>query len=134
MLIWWLFTIILPDIIAPGVDILAAYSPFGVIHVDPLFKRLGNFTILSGTFVSCPHAAGVAAYVKSFHPDWSPSAIQSAIMTTGNLIFYHQNIIWSDNLIWKLAFLNHQILSMKFSKNKDAEFAFGLGISIMLKL
>ncbi|KAH9752070.1 subtilisin-like protease SBT4.10 [Citrus sinensis] len=64
-------------------DILAAYSPFGVIHVDPLFKRLGNFTILSGTFVSCPHAAGVAAYVKSFHPDWSPSAIQSAIMTTG---------------------------------------------------
>ncbi|KAH9686056.1 subtilisin-like protease SBT4.3 [Citrus sinensis] len=75
-----------PNEIAPDIlkiYILAAYSPFGVIHVDPLFKRLGNFTILSGTFVSCPHAAGVAAYVKSFHPDWSPSAIQSAIMTTG---------------------------------------------------
>ncbi|XP_057777115.1 subtilisin-like protease SBT4.3 [Salvia miltiorrhiza] len=32
--------------------------------------------------MSCPHVAGSAAYVKSLHPNWSPSAIKSALMTT----------------------------------------------------
>ncbi|KAL9451325.1 hypothetical protein AB3S75_012980 [Citrus x aurantiifolia] len=93
--------ILKPDISAPGVDILAAFSPFGVPIGDPLFKRQVTYSILSGTSMSCPHVAGVAAYVKSFHPDWSPSALKSAIMTTAR--------------------------PMNSSKNKDAEFAFGSG-------
>ncbi|GAB2214767.1 hypothetical protein Droror1_Dr00019130 [Drosera rotundifolia] len=32
--------------------------------------------------MSCPHVAGAAAYVKSLHPEWSPSAIKSAFMIT----------------------------------------------------
>ncbi|GKA58900.1 uncharacterized PKHD-type hydroxylase-like protein [Tanacetum coccineum] len=40
--------------------------------------------LLRWTFVSCPHVAAGAAYVKSFHPEWSPSAIKSALMTTGS--------------------------------------------------
>ncbi|KAM5583482.1 subtilisin-like protease SBT4.3 [Rosa sericea] len=74
--------IIKPDITAPGVDILAAYSPVASISESPEDKRHVKYHILSGTSVSCPHAAAVAAFVKSFHPDWSPSAIKSSLMTT----------------------------------------------------
>lgn len=73
-----------PEITAPGIDILAAYSPVASLSDGPLDKRRVRYNIESGTSMSCPHAAGVAAYIKSFHPDWSPSAIKSAIMTTGN--------------------------------------------------
>ena len=65
-----------PDITAPGVEILAAYSP------DADTSQV-KYSIESGTSMACPHVAGVAAYVKTFHPEWSPSMIHSAIMTTG---------------------------------------------------
>ncbi|KAL0421169.1 UNVERIFIED_CONTAM: Subtilisin-like protease SBT4.3 [Sesamum latifolium] len=74
--------ILKPDITAPGVEILAAYSPVGSASSFVPDKGSANYSILSGTSMSCPHAAGAAAYVKSVHPDWSPSAIKSAIMTT----------------------------------------------------
>jgi subtilisin family serine protease len=63
-----------PDITAPGVDIVAAVSPAG--HHDNLYD--GE----SGTSMSSPHIAGIAALLRSAHPDWTPSTVKSALMTT----------------------------------------------------
>lgn len=74
--------ILKPDLIGPGVNILAAWSetigPTG-LETD---TRKTQFNIMSGTSMSCPHISGVAALLKAAHPTWSPSAIKSALMTT----------------------------------------------------
>ncbi|XP_051121272.1 subtilisin-like protease SBT3 [Andrographis paniculata] len=74
--------ILKPDVTAPGVLILAGNSPgvaAAAINETSLFS---NYTLLWGTSMACPHVSGVAALLKAAHPDWSPSAIQSAMMTT----------------------------------------------------
>jgi len=63
-----------PDVIAPGQDILAAVAPPGNAGRD--------FNLYSGTSMSSPHVAGLAALLKNLHPDWSPMAIKSALMTS----------------------------------------------------
>ncbi|KAG2299812.1 hypothetical protein Bca52824_036284 [Brassica carinata] len=91
-----------PDVSAPGLEILAAFSPEASPSDNPGDKRSVKFSVMSGTSMACPHVAGVAAYVKSFRPDWSPSAIKSAIMTSATPM---TNVM----------------------KNPDQEFAFGSG-------
>ncbi|KAI3961002.1 hypothetical protein MKW92_048142 [Papaver armeniacum] len=75
--------ILKPDITAPGVNILAAWSP---VATDGTGGRSTDYTIISGTSMSCPHISAVAAIIKSYHPSWSPSAIKSAIMTTATVM------------------------------------------------
>lgn len=74
--------ILKPDVIGPGVNILAGWSeavgPTG-LESD---SRKTQYNIMSGTSMSCPHISGLAALLKAAHPDWSPSAIKSALMTT----------------------------------------------------
>jgi subtilisin family serine protease len=65
-----------PDVIAPGQDILAAVAPPGQGGRD--------FNLLSGTSMSSPHAAGLAALLAQKHPSWSPMMIKSALMTSGS--------------------------------------------------
>jgi len=62
-----------PDIMAPGVDVLAAVAP------PTNFGR--NFDFYSGTSMSSPHIAGIGALMKDAHPRWSPMMIKSALMT-----------------------------------------------------
>ncbi|XP_062083349.1 subtilisin-like protease SBT4.4 [Humulus lupulus] len=78
--------IVKPDISAPGVDILAAYSYEVSPSDNTNDKRRVKYNIISGTSMACPHVAGAAAYVKTFHPHWSPSAIKSSLMTTAWLM------------------------------------------------
>ncbi|XP_031259152.1 subtilisin-like protease SBT3.5 isoform X2 [Pistacia vera] len=67
--------ILKPDITAPGVNILAATSP--------LHRLADNgYVLFSGTSMATPHVSGIVALVKALHPDWSPAAIKSALITT----------------------------------------------------
>ncbi|XP_062196653.1 CO(2)-response secreted protease-like [Phragmites australis] len=75
-------SILKPDLMAPGVSILAATIPSGDIGDVPPGKKPSAFAIKSGTSMACPHVAGAAAFVKSAHPGWTPSMIRSALMTT----------------------------------------------------
>jgi subtilisin family serine protease len=63
-----------PDVIAPGQDILAAVAPPANAGRD--------FDVYSGTSMSTPHVAGLAALLMDLHPDWSPMAVKSALMTS----------------------------------------------------
>ena len=65
-----------PDITAPGVDVAAAY------HADHTDPGTPTFSQISGTSMSAPHIAGLAALMKQEFPEWSPAAIKSAMMTT----------------------------------------------------
>jgi hypothetical protein len=57
-----------PDITAPGSLILAAYVP------NP-----DSTNIISGTSMAQPHVSGASLLLRSLHPDWSPTAVKSAL-------------------------------------------------------
>ncbi|TMW84967.1 hypothetical protein EJD97_024043 [Solanum chilense] len=77
-------SILKPDLIAPGVNIIAAWpqnlGPSGL----PEDSRRVNFTVMSGTSMACPHVSGIAALLHSAHPKWTPAAIRSALVTTAD--------------------------------------------------
>ncbi|PPD90831.1 hypothetical protein GOBAR_DD12214 [Gossypium barbadense] len=86
--------ILKPDIIGPGVNILAAW-PF---PLDNNINSKSTFNIMSGTSMSCPHLSGIAALLKSSHPTWSPAAIKSAMMTSTDLFNIGGKLIVDETL------------------------------------
>jgi len=81
--------VIKPDIAAPGVGILAAMRD--------------SYKFASGTSMSAPHVAGIIAFLKVLHPQWSPAALKSAIITTASVTDEHGMPILADGLPRKIA-------------------------------
>ncbi|KAK1285146.1 Xylem serine proteinase 1 [Acorus calamus] len=79
-------SILKPDLVAPGLDVLAAYPDAQSVTRYPEDDRHAKYIIQSGTSMAAPHVTAAAAYVKSFHPTWSPAAIKSALITTAKVM------------------------------------------------
>lgn len=61
-----------PDLVAPGFGQLAASS-----------SSVGeSWTLLSGSSAASARVSGLAARVRSAHPDWSATGVRSALMTS----------------------------------------------------
>ncbi|RWV81612.1 hypothetical protein GW17_00056947, partial [Ensete ventricosum] len=59
-----------PDITAPGLNILAAWSESSSPTKLEDDHRSVKYDLYSGTSMSCPHVSAVAALLKSLYPDW----------------------------------------------------------------
>ncbi|OEL38583.1 Subtilisin-like protease SBT1.4 [Dichanthelium oligosanthes] len=70
--------ILKPDVTAPGVNILAAWTDV----TSPSGLDSEKFSITTVTSVSCAHVSGIAAMLRQAHPEWSPAVIKSALITT----------------------------------------------------
>ena len=65
-----------PDIMAPGVDVIAGFSPA---------NNGRDYDFVSGTSMSSPHIAGLGALLIQKHPKWSPMMVKSALLTTASV-------------------------------------------------
>lgn len=71
-----------PDLVAPGVDIIAARAT-GTELGEPVGR---HFTRLSGTSMAAPHVAGAATLLAQHHPEWTAAKLKSALVGTATPI------------------------------------------------
>jgi hypothetical protein len=81
-------SVIKPDITAPGVQVLAGASP---VTIEEDYEPGQLFQAIAGTSMSSPVMAGMFLLADEAHPDWSPAAAKSAVMTTA-----YQDVVDND--------------------------------------
>lgn len=67
-----------PDLAAPGASITSTQSGIN----EQGFVPDSDLAVLSGTSMSAPHVAGIAALLLQIRPDWSPQEIKASLMNT----------------------------------------------------
>ncbi|KAA8528520.1 hypothetical protein F0562_035875 [Nyssa sinensis] len=93
-----------PDVMAPGSLVLAAWIPDDITgSIGSNIRLSSDYIMISGTSMACPHASGIAALLKGAHPEWSPAAIRSAMMTTASPADNTLNHIRDSGLDFKNA-------------------------------
>ena len=71
-----------PDLVAPGVDIVAARAA-GTTLGPPVDA---NYVRASGTSMATPHVAGAAAVLAQRHPDWNAQQLKAALVGSADPI------------------------------------------------
>ena len=70
------WTLIKPDILAPGVSISSTVPDSGA------WGSPTGYSYMSGDSMAVPHIAGCAALIRQLHPNWSPEMVKANLMNT----------------------------------------------------
>jgi Subtilase family/PA domain/Peptidase inhibitor I9 len=86
------YSLLKPDVTAPGASILAAYA--GTTSVTG-FEQLVE--IISGTSMASPHQAGSALLIRQARPSWTVPEVKSALALTADQTVYLEDSITLAN-------------------------------------
>ncbi|GGM22353.1 S8 family serine peptidase [Deinococcus aerophilus] len=86
-----------PDIVLPGVNIVAARAVSGPI-VEPYLGKDGNspeplYSSISGTSMATPHMSGVAALMLEVNPALNMDGVLAAVTSTADPMFTKTDVI-----------------------------------------
>ena len=73
-----------PDVVAPGMNILSAKPMYKTDFPNADYKEA--YFRESGTSMSAPHIAGIAALIKQAHPNWTPFDIKVALANSAKVL------------------------------------------------
>ncbi|MFX0032354.1 MAG: S8 family serine peptidase [Candidatus Hermodarchaeota archaeon] len=95
-----------PDVVAPGVDIIATEAPNSVIskemrYLGDFFDYIGDsdYIPLSGTSMSCPMVAGALAIIKEAYPSITSETARIALLEGASKFADHNFLKYGAGLI-----------------------------------
>ncbi|MFX1234752.1 MAG: S8 family serine peptidase, partial [Promethearchaeota archaeon] len=110
-----------PDVVAPGVNIIATEAPNSVISKEQRYKEDyfdytgdADYIPLSGTSMSCPMVAGALALIREAYPSITPETARIALLEGATKFIDHNFLKFGAGIInvsKSLQFLNQINLS-----------------------